>query len=218
VSVGISKETQDLLDRKVEDRDFDFKENAKGLKPDQIVAFANSGGGVILLGVEDNTSAIIGCGTGNPTEIDDIKKQINAKAASCHPPIPVEIEVENLDAGKPLFRITIPQVPDLCCTGEGVYKKREDGRNILISPSEVKARVLEIEAEEFTARLEEAATGIEEQVRKVKHLLGEIERKVDETKDAADKAKRAADDAECAANDAADAAETLMSEMRKKKR
>jgi hypothetical protein len=36
---GISKETQNLLDKVVEDRDFDFKENAKGLKADQIVLF-----------------------------------------------------------------------------------------------------------------------------------------------------------------------------------
>lgn len=218
MSSGISKATQAFLDKVVEDRDFDFKENAKGLKADQIVAFANSGGGVILLGVEDNTSRIIGCGGSNPSEIDEFKRLINAKAASCHPPIPVEIDVENIDAGKPIYRITIPPVPDLCCTAEGVYKKREDGRNVFISPTEVKARVLESEAEEFTERLEEAAKGIEEQVKDVKHLLGEIERKVDETKDAADKAERAADDAESAANDAADAAESLMSEMRKKKR
>jgi predicted HTH transcriptional regulator len=197
---GISKETQNLLDKVVEDRDFDFKENAKGLKADQIVAFANSGGGVILLGVEDNTSSIVGCGGSSPSEIDEIKGQINAKAASCHPPIPVDIQVENIDAGKPIYRITIPPITDLCCTAEGVYKKREDGRNVFVSPTEIKSRVLEIETEEFTERLEAAAKGIEEQVRDVKLLLGEIERKVDETKDAAD------------------AAETLMSEMRKKKR
>lgn len=192
---GISKATQDFLDKVVEDRDFDFKANAKGLKADQIVAFANSGGGVILLGVEDNTSTVVGCGGSNPSEIDEIKRLINAKAASCHPPIPVEIDVENIDAGKPIYRIVIPSVPDLCCSAEGVYKKREDGRNIFISPAEIKARVLEIEAEEFTRRLENAAKHIEEKVEGLEALVEELKAKVDETKEAAEKAKAVTQDA-----------------------
>ncbi len=202
MATGISKKTQDFLDKVVEDADFDFKANAKGLKADQIVAFANSGGGIILLGVEDNTSAVVGCGGSNPSEIDEIKRLINAKAASCHPPIPVEIDVENVDAGKPVYRITIPSVPDLCCTAEGVYKKREDGRNLFISPAEVKSRVLEIEAEEFTERLEEAAKGIEEKVEGLISLIEDLDKKVEETKEAAEKARRAADAAESAAEDA----------------
>lgn len=206
------------MNRVVENRDFDFKETAKGLKADHIVAFANSGGGVIVLGVKDNTSEIVGCGGTSPTEIDETKRLVNSKAANCHPPIPVDIQVENVDAGKPIYRITIPGIDDLYCTAEGIYKKREDGRNVFISPAEVKSRVLEIEAEEFTGRLEAAARGIEKQVKDVKNLLAEIGNKVDETKEAAEKAKRAATDAEDAANDAADAAETLMSEMRRKKR
>jgi predicted HTH transcriptional regulator len=195
VNSGISKETQDLLDKVVEDRDFDFKEKAKGLKADQIVAFANSGGGVILLGVEDNTSAIVGCGGTSPSEIDEIKRLINAKAASCHPPIPVEIQVENVDAGKPIYKITIQPVSDLCSTAEGVYKKREDGSNVFISPAEIKARVLEIEAEEFTKRLEEAAKHIEEKVERLETIVEELKVKVDETKEAADKAKAVTQDA-----------------------
>ena len=172
---GLSVRTQALRKKAVEGLDFDFKKTVKSLKPGDIVAFANSrGGGVAVCGVEDSTSAVVGCGSSTAKSIDENKMSILGKASNCHPPIPVIVDIENLRRNKPIYVIHIPEMGELCCTHEGLYLKREDGRNVLISPTEIKARVLESEAEEFTRRLEAAARTLEEQMKDIDDQIFEL--------------------------------------------
>lgn len=162
---GLSARTQMMRRKAIEGLDFDFKRTIKSLEQDDVVAFASSlGGGIVICGIEDGTAEIIGCGNSTAKSIDANKLAILNKAAECDPPIPVVVDVENVARNKPIYVIHIPQVNELCCTRSGRYLTRQDGRNVRISPTQMKARVLELEAVEFTRRLESAAKHLETQI------------------------------------------------------
>ncbi|MCG2766885.1 MAG: ATP-binding protein [Anaerolineae bacterium] len=205
---GVRKATVSLLGRRVEDLDFECKESVSDLKSEHMVAFANSSGGVIFVGVQNNTSNIVGDGDSSPESIEKRKRNIIQKCRSCIPPVPAIVDIENIRTNRPLFVIRIPPSNELCCTKEGIYKKRENGQNTYISPGEIKVRVLEMEASVFASRLETAAKHIEQRMQEANSLLSRIEAAVAEAIDASQDAKTAAREATDAAYDAADAAES----------
>ena len=105
----VSKRARTLLDR-TEGLESDFKQTPNAVESSDIVAFANSArGGTILVGVEETQDAqgiqrgrVIGCDV-----TDQTKQRILNRAASCVPPVPVQIYVENTSK-TPFLRIDIP--------------------------------------------------------------------------------------------------------------
>lgn len=160
---GISSAARALL-RGDEGLEVDYKESLRGLKQDDLVAFANRPeGGSILVGVEEITLDD-GRQRGKPLGIavgDDEKLMIVNKAVDCIPPIQVEIFVENLNKA-PFYRVEIGEsLARPHCTAAGAYRIREDGRNRPLRPSEIAEILMEREAAEFRKRFLEATEHLE---------------------------------------------------------
>jgi ATP-dependent DNA helicase RecG len=128
-----------------ESSELDFKRDAEGVKHDDLVAFANSGGGVILVGVDEETGKngaqkgkVVGC------EVSDRERnKIVSRANQCKPAIAVKVTVET--HGKfSMFRIDIPK-GGLHCTPNGTYKIRRDGQTDIIDPSAMAQIIVELE-------------------------------------------------------------------------
>lgn len=128
-----------------ENSELDFKRDADAVKHDDLVAFANSGGGVILVGVEEETGKngvqkgkVVGCDVS-----DRERNKIVSRANQCKPAIAVKVAVET--HGKfSIFRIEIPK-GGLHCTPNGTYKIRRDGQTDIIDPSAMAQIIVELE-------------------------------------------------------------------------
>ena len=148
---AISDRANRLLSREG-DLDVAFKKSMSGLASDDLVSFANSKeGGVILIGVSQTrhrngrlSVGLVGCPIGNRERL-----KILAKSNQCVPPVPISIFVENC-AGKPFYRIEISSGLDKpYCTSGGTYKIRSGGRNEVLYPPQLLALFLETEGGEF---------------------------------------------------------------------
>lgn len=158
---GITKRTKSLLENG-ENEIVDYKRNVKGIKSEDLVAFANSeDGGVLLIGVDEETinnvqkGKITGCNTD-----DNSKLVIMNKALGTSPPISLKIYTENIDKN-PIFRIEIPtgeQKP--YCTESGTYKIRKDGKNQGLKPEALLNLFLKKESQKFSVRFKEATDEI----------------------------------------------------------
>jgi len=174
---GITKHTLHLLENG-EDKHVDYKQNIKGIHAEDLVAFANSDeGGVLLIGVKeekDESGRQIGVPCGCLVG-DKARLQIMGKALSCSPPVQVEIFVENLSK-IPFYRIEIPagsQKP--YSTNSGTYKKREDGRNNPMHPEQLLSMFLEREGEEFRQRFSQATGELEGKMHHALNVVGNLE-------------------------------------------
>jgi len=150
-----------------EGREVDFKEALDGLHAEDLVAFANSeSGGAVLIGVREGvnedgtqTAEVVGSVIG-----DEAKLSILNKAASCHPPIELEIFFENIGE-EPFIRLEIGSSRNKPhCTASGTYKIREDGRNMGLHPRALLGLFVERESERFLKRFDlftvEAEAGV----------------------------------------------------------
>ncbi|MGO6947029.1 MULTISPECIES: GNAT family N-acetyltransferase [Rhizobium] len=153
----------------------DFKKIADGLSADDLVAFANSNGGQILVGVVEDTvngaqvGAVRGCDVSDSTVL-----QITNKAISCIPPVSIDVFIENLGS-KPILRIEIPaSATKPHCTQKGVYCKRDGSRNRPLHPHELLRIFLDTEARAFSERFEAAADRITTE-------LGDLETSLEST-------------------------------------
>ncbi|SFI85988.1 AlbA family DNA-binding domain-containing protein [Thermoflavimicrobium dichotomicum] len=163
----LSQRARELLSKE-EGNDVDFKRNRSGLKAEDMVAFANSPeGGVILIGVDEVEDAngrqrgkVVGC------KISDGEKlAIISKATSCRPPIDIEIYVETTDEGVSFYRIEIPSGQyKPYCTDKGLYMIRGDGRNIPLTPDRLLDLYLEVQGRQFFHRFRQATTVLEKQL------------------------------------------------------
>lgn len=155
---GISNRGRFLLNQQ-ENATVDFKEHLDGLHPDDLVAFANTDrGGSILIGIREITLPDGRQGTDiTGTEIGDSQKlTIINKAASCLPPVEVQLVYENI-AARPFIRIEIsPSQHRPHCTASGTYKIRENGRNKALNPRELLAIFMESEGDRFFDRFTRA--------------------------------------------------------------
>ncbi|MCD4785344.1 MAG: ATP-binding protein [Candidatus Eremiobacteraeota bacterium] len=179
----ISKKSRSLL-KQSENCDLEYKESLNGLKPELLVAFANSEkGGSILIGVKEKSLSngrqrgeIIGC------KVRDKEKQaIFNIAESCIPHINIEVFIENTNA-TPFFRIEVPggdKKP--YSTSSGIYKIRWDGRNKAILPKDLLNMFMELESQRFFQRFKEATKDMEEEFLKTQNS---IEQKLSEVKKA----------------------------------
>jgi predicted HTH transcriptional regulator len=157
-----------------ETNDVEFKESVSGLESTDIVSFANSEqGGVILIGIRETKGdnglqrgQIIGCSIG-----DKEKLKILSKVNSCIPDISVEIFVENLGS-KPFFRIEIPSGNDKpYCTSGGTYKIRGDGITQNLNPSQLLNLFVAKESERFLKHYREATNALESDMKDTKDTI-----------------------------------------------
>ncbi|MGD2178060.1 MAG: ATP-binding protein [Anaerolineae bacterium] len=174
----LSQRAQSLLGRS-EGYELEFKETLQALEPEDMVAFANSPeGGVVLIGVREvetengrQCGEVVGCAVG-----DAEKLSILNRAESCVPPIAVEVIVENADR-KPLFRVEIPSGSNKpYCTAAGTYKIRGNGRTLPLLPSRLLAMFMASENQEFVERFKAATRELERGLADTKaRLMEEIE-------------------------------------------
>lgn len=140
----LSPSTRRLLSHS-EDEAFDFKRDAEAVKAEDLVAFANAGGGVILVGVDETQGKhgkqkgkVVGC------EISDKERnKIVSRANTCRPTIPVKITIEH-QGNLAIMRVDIPK-GGLHCTANGTYKIRRDGQLDIIEPSVMAQIIVERE-------------------------------------------------------------------------
>ena len=147
--------TRQLLSRP-EGLAVDFKRDAEAVKPEDIVAFANGGGGTILVGVDEIRAAngaqrgtVVGCDVS-----DRERNKIVSRANSCRPAIPVQITIET--QGKhSIMRVDISK-GGLHCTSNGTYKIRRDGQTDIIDPSAMAQLIVTVERSKILAYLRAA--------------------------------------------------------------
>ncbi|MGD2146633.1 MAG: ATP-binding protein [Anaerolineae bacterium] len=172
---AISSRALSLLNRS-ESYELEFKENLQALEPEDLVAFANSPqGGVVLVGVREREAdngrqrgAVVGCPVGDPEKLSIVNK-----AESCVPPIAIAVIVENADR-KPFFRVEIPSGPNKpYATAAGTYKIRGDGRTLPLLPSRLLAIFMASENREFVERFRAATRELERDVADTKARLME---------------------------------------------
>ncbi len=129
----IDCEKIDLLVKEGEGLHVEFKEHFTSRIDEDMVAFSNTKGGVILLGVRDNRTI-----TGEQIT-NDLKAKILSVARNYNPPIAVVIrEVEKVIA------IEVPQGDEkpYCC-GSGYYR-RLDGATQKMSNQELREKLGDI--------------------------------------------------------------------------
>ena len=171
--------TKQLLSRS-EGVEVDFKQDAEAVKPDDLVAFANSGGGTILVGVDEikgqngvQRGKVVGCDVS-----DRERNKIVSRANACRSAIAVRVSVETL--GKySIFRVDIPK-GGLHCTSNGTYKIRRDGQTDIIDPSAMAQIIVELERKKIEQYLRSAVRPEIEDVQseiedKYNEALAEIE-------------------------------------------
>jgi predicted HTH transcriptional regulator len=175
----LSKRARSLLKRS-EGYRLEFKETLQAMEPEDMVAFANSPeGGVVLIGVREaqaedghQCGKIVGCPVGDPEKLSILNR-----AESCVPPIAVEVIVENADR-KPFFRVEIPSGSNKpYCTAAGTFKIRGNGRTLPLLPSRLLSMFMASENQEFVERFKAATKALEREVADTKaRLMEETER------------------------------------------
>lgn len=198
----LSESTKRLL-AAGESASVDFKQTAKSITPDDLVAFANSEtGGVLLVGVKEKSEENgrqFGQVIGHPIGDSEVSL-ILGKALSCHPPVRVDIQFENTNR-KPIIRIDIPSSevrPH--CSEKGTYTIRNGNRNIGLRPQQLLAIFMDAEAATFSKRFSEAANEIKIQMASVASVVEDLE---DVISDKIDQISWNIDSAESEAQDAA---------------
>ena len=134
----------------------DFKRDAESVKPEDIVAFANSGGGIILIGVDEIKGAngvqrgkVVGCDVS-----DKERNKIVSRANSCRPAIPVKVSIEAYGK-QAMMRVDI-QKGGLHCTSNGTYKIHRDGQNDIIDPALMAEIIVKLERTKIVGYLRAA--------------------------------------------------------------
>ena len=137
-----------------EDSTFELKENLpeRGRMADEIAAFSNSKGGVILLGVSDEKEII---GLSNLDEAE--KGVIELCNDNIEPPINVHTEKFNLPDGsgmeQPLLKIEVPQSLFVHKTGNGYFRRQGSSKREI--PTEALARLLQSRSQARIIRFDE---------------------------------------------------------------
>jgi ATP-dependent DNA helicase RecG len=147
--------TKRLLTRS-EGLQVDFKRDAESVKPDDLVAFANGGGGTILIGVDEIKGAngvqrgtIVGCDVS-----DKERNKIVSRANSCRPAIPVTVTIE-INSKQAIMRVDV-QKGGLHCTSNGTYKIHRDGQNDIIDPALMAEIIVKLERTKILGYLQAA--------------------------------------------------------------
>ena len=137
-----------------ETMEIEFKSDVKKLSDsdlvDAVVAFANTNGGSLYLGIEDNGSV-----TGLNEQHKDIT-QLAAYIANRTVP-PVSVKAEILDSEPPVLLIQVPKSRSIVAASNGKIQRRRlkaDGtpENVPMYPYEISTRLSELSLLDFSAQ------------------------------------------------------------------
>ena len=137
-----------------EDMTHEFKSDLKKLQDaeiiDAVVAFANTDGGELYLGVEDDGEV-----TGLHEEHLDITRLAAFIANKTVPPIPVRCEILDLD--KPVLKISVPRRTSITASSSGKLQRRRikaDGtpENVPMYPYEIAGRLSSLSLFDYSAQ------------------------------------------------------------------
>lgn len=137
-----------------ETMEIEFKSDVKKLSDadlvDAVVAFANTHGGNLYLGIEDN-----GTVTGLHEQHKDITQLAAFIANRTVPPVSVRTEI--IDAEKPVLLIQVPKSRSVVASSSGKIQRRRlkaDGtpENIPMYPYEISTRLSELSLLDFSAQ------------------------------------------------------------------
>lgn len=137
-----------------ETMEIEFKSDVKKLSDsdlvDAVVAFANTNGGNLYLGIEDNGSV-----TGLNEQHKDIT-QLAAYIANRTVP-PVSVKAEILDSEQPVLLIQVPKSRSIVAASNGKIQRRRlkaDGtpENVPMYPYEISTRLSELSLLDFSAQ------------------------------------------------------------------
>lgn len=112
---------------------------AAGIRPATLartlVAFANSGGGRIVIGIDDVTRQPIGT-PDRETTLDSIYRA--ASLDCCQPAVSISVE-ERMYQGQPIFVVTVPYQPREMFTTDGRVLMRRGTENVPAQPHQITA-------------------------------------------------------------------------------
>ena len=137
-----------------EDMTHEFKSDRKKLADqeiiDAVVAFANTDGGDLYLGVEDDGEI-----TGLHKEHSDITRLAAFIANKTVPPVPVRCEI--LDLEKPILKISVPRRTSITASSSGKMQRRRlkaDGtpENVPMYPYEIAGRLSDLSLFDYSAQ------------------------------------------------------------------
>ena len=137
-----------------EDMTHEFKSDLKKLQDseiiDAVVAFANTDGGELYLGVEDDGEV-----TGLHKEHMDVTRLAAFIANKTVPPIPVRCEILDLDL--PVLRISVPRRASITASSSGKLQRRRikaDGtpENVPMYPYEIAGRLSSLSLFDYSAQ------------------------------------------------------------------
>ncbi len=137
-----------------EDMTHEFKSDLKKLQDseiiDAVVAFANTDGGELYLGVEDDGEV-----TGLHKEHMDVTRLAAFIANKTVPPIPVRCEILDLD--QPVLRISVPRRASITASSSGKLQRRRikaDGtpENVPMYPYEIAGRLSSLSLFDYSAQ------------------------------------------------------------------
>ena len=137
-----------------EDMTHEFKSDRKKLADqeiiDAVVAFANTDGGDLYLGVEDDGEI-----TGLHKEHSDITRLAAFIANKTVPPVPVRCEI--LDLEKPILKIAVPRRTSITASSSGKMQRRRlkaDGtpENVPMYPYEIAGRLSDLSLFDYSAQ------------------------------------------------------------------
>jgi hypothetical protein len=172
---GLSVVTRKLL-ATPEGQYHDFKATIDALKVDDMVAFANSDGGSILLGVSAPPSGapkITGCAWDDKAELS-----VRQRAAEADPPLGITLRAENTGKRSVLV-VHIPRSPHRPhCTQSGRYLVRDGNKNRALKPTEMLRMFLETQSGEFIARFQSATRELSDELRHVKEVVHGMDKDV----------------------------------------
>src|SRR3990172_1605414 len=142
----------------------EFKEHFTPRIDEDIVAFANTKGGVVLLGVRDDRTV------SGEKLTNDLKARINSIARNCNPPVQVKIkQLQNIIA------IEVPQgeeKPYNCSSG---YFRRLDGTTQKMTNHELRTMFQEHEATPFEEKVNKDVTWNDISKEKIQDFLKEAD-------------------------------------------
>jgi len=142
----------------------EFKEHFTPRIDEDIVAFSNTRGGVILLGVRDDRTV------GGETLTNDMKARINSVARNCNPPTQVKIkQIQDV------VLIEVPQgeeKPYSCGSG---YFRRLDGTTQKMTNHELRLMFQENEIVPFEDKIHKGATWDNISKEKIRNFLKEAD-------------------------------------------
>src|SRR3989344_3875428 len=162
IMINTNSEQLKLLLKEKENLTLEFKEKYSSRIDEDIVAFANTKGGIILLGVDDN-------GNVKGEELtNDLKAKINTLTRNCKPSISVNI--------RQIEKIVVLEIPEgdikpySCSTG---YFRRLDGNTQKMDTEELKILFQKSDKIPFEEKFNEEATFEDISLKKLDTFLKE---------------------------------------------